>query len=78
VLLGDTVQTKAIEAGRASALLQEQGMKTALMNDIQRQKNVRLKCAVELAATGKAKESLSLIDQVVEIPDLVVELETGE
>lgn len=34
VLLGDTAQTKAVEAGRAFALLQEQGMETALMGDI--------------------------------------------
>src|SRR5699024_827940 len=37
VLLGDTAQTKAIEAGRAFAMLQERGMKTVLMADIQRQ-----------------------------------------
>lgn len=42
VLLGDTAQTKAIEAGRAFAMLQENGMKTVLMGDIQRQRSERL------------------------------------
>ena len=69
VLLGDTGQTQAIEAGRAFSMLQERGMKTAVMGDIQRQKSERLKRAVELAATGKAKESLSLIDRVAVVPD---------
>lgn len=78
VLLGDTAQTKAVEAGRAFAMLQENGMKTALMGDIQRQKDEKLKKAVELAATGQAKESLSLIDRVAEIPDKFKEGESGE
>lgn len=78
VLLGDTAQTKAVEAGRAFAMLQEKGMKTAKMSDIQRQQNDRLKKAVELAAEGSTAESLKLIDKVAEIPDKVVTLETGE
>ena len=78
VLLGDTAQTKAVEAGRAFALLQEQGMETALMGDIQRQKSEHLKKAVELAAQGLARESLKHIDKVMEVPDRTVTLETGE
>lgn len=79
VLLGDTAQTKAVEAGRAFAMLQENGMKTALMGDIQRQKDANLKKAVELASTGNAKESLSLLDQVAVIPDkFFKDPETGE
>lgn len=77
VLLGDTAQTKAVEAGRAFAMLQENGMKTAVMGDIQRQKNETLKKAVELAASGRAKESLALIDRVAEIPDKIMESESG-
>ena len=78
VLLGDIAQTKAVEAGRAFAMLQENGMKTALMGDIQRQKNENLKKAVELAATGQAKESLAFIERVAEIPDKILEdPETG-
>ncbi|CAM5209414.1 ATP-dependent RecD-like DNA helicase [Castellaniella defragrans] len=69
VLLGDTAQTKAIEAGRAFALLQEHGMKTVLMGDIQRQRSERLRQAVQLAASGQASRSLPLLDRVLTIPD---------
>ncbi|WP_084386801.1 MobF family relaxase [Castellaniella caeni] len=69
VLLGDTAQTKAIEAGRAFAMLQEHGMKTVLMGDIQRQRSERLRQAVQLAAQGQASCSLPLLDRVLTIPD---------
>jgi ATP-dependent exoDNAse (exonuclease V) alpha subunit len=78
VLLGDTGQTKAVEAGRAFALLQEQGMKTALMGDIQRQKSDTLKQAVELAAVGKASASLKVLeDHVVQIDDRITKWDDG-
>ena len=54
VLLGDIAQTKAIEAGRAFSMLQENGMRTVLMADIQRQRSERLRQAVRLAADGQA------------------------
>ena len=69
VLLGDTAQTKAIEAGRAFAMLQEHGMKTVLMGDIQRQRSELLRQAVQLAAQGQASRSLPLLDRVLTIPD---------
>ncbi|WP_322995197.1 MobF family relaxase [Castellaniella sp.] len=69
VLLGDTAQTKAIEAGRAFAMLQEHGMKTVLMGDIQRQRSERLRQAVQLAASGQASRSLPLLDRVLTVPD---------
>lgn len=69
ILLGDTAQTKAIEAGRAFAMLQENGMKTVLMGDIQRQRSERLRQAVQLAAGGQASRSLALLDRVLAIPD---------
>jgi ATP-dependent exoDNAse (exonuclease V) alpha subunit len=77
VTLGDTAQTKAVEAGRAFALLQEQGMKTVVMSDIQRQQSERLRKAVTLAATGRASESLKLLDEVVCIPDAITTDEHG-
>ena len=77
VTLGDTAQTKAVEAGRAFALLQELGMKTVVMGDIQRQQSERLREAVTLAATGRASESLKLLDEVVCIPDTITTDEHG-
>lgn len=69
VLMGDTAQTKAIEAGRPFDQLQSSGMQTAHMREIQRQKDTDLKIAVELAADGKAASSLQRIKDVTEIKD---------
>lgn len=63
VMLGDTGQTKAIEAGRPFQQLQEAGMATAIMGDIIRQKSPELKAAVELAAKGQASASLGVQDE---------------
>lgn len=69
VLLGDTEQTKAIEAGRPFGQLQAAGMQTGQMTEIQRQKDPELKKAVELAASGKTTESLNKIRDVLEIKE---------
>lgn len=69
VLLGDTKQTKAIEAGRPFDQLQRNGMTTIVMDEIQRQKDKDLKQAVEFAAKGESAKSLSKISAVVEIKD---------
>ncbi|MFY3457764.1 hypothetical protein A9G00_33785 [Achromobacter xylosoxidans] len=61
VMLGDTGQTKAIEAGRPFHQLQVEGMATVLMSDIVRQKSPELKEAVEHAARGRASTSLGVI-----------------
>lgn len=69
VLMGDTAQTKAIEAGRPFDQLQAAGMKTARMEEIQRQKDPDLKKAVEHAARGETSSSLSRIAEITEIAD---------
>ncbi len=69
VLLGDTAQTKAIEAGRPFDQLQVSGMQTVLMDTIQRQENVELKKAVEFAARGKSAHALKHLHNVSEIRD---------
>ncbi len=69
ILIGDTQQLKAVEAGKPFAQLQAHGMATAGMSEIQRQKNPELKKAVKLAALGEVKESISLLEKSVkEIP----------
>lgn len=65
VLAGDIQQLKAIEAGRPFAQLQAQGMPTAIVDQIQRQKTPHLKPAVELAAKGDAVASLTHIERHV-------------
>lgn len=67
VLVGDRAQTKAIEAGRPFDQLIRNGMETAQLTEIQRQKNPVLKAAVELAATGKPAAALKQIEHVQEI-----------
>ena len=70
VLAGDIQQLKAVEAGRPFAQLQANGMRTSVVDQIQRQKTPDLKPAVELAAKGRAQESLEYIDRHVrEVPD---------
>ncbi len=69
VLVGDTAQTKAIEAGRPFDQLQAAGMATARMTEIRRQKDPELKRAVELAAKGDTGGSLRRIREVTEIAD---------
>ena len=69
VLLGDTAQTKAIEAGRPFDQLQAAGMQTAMMDTIQRQQNLELKKAVELAAQGHSALALNHVQHIHEIKD---------
>lgn len=67
VMLGDTKQTEAIEAGKPFAQLQRNGMQTARLKAIQRQREPRLKLAVEHAAAHKVEKSLSHIGHIEEI-----------
>ena len=52
VLVGDTRQLRAVDAGQPFRQLQQAGMTTAAMDDILRQKNPALKAAVEAALAG--------------------------
>ncbi|GAB7541665.1 MobF family relaxase [Cupriavidus sp. 8B] len=61
VLVGDTRQLKAVQAGVPFAQLQAAGMATAHMQDIQRQTSATLKAAVEHAAEGEVATSLALL-----------------
>ncbi|HVO19846.1 MAG TPA: MobF family relaxase [Anaeromyxobacter sp.] len=69
VLLGDTQQTKAIEAGRPFDQLQAAGMRTALMEEIRRQVDPALRQAVALAARGEAAASLRYLPDLRQIKD---------
>lgn len=67
-----------VGAGRVFALLQEQGIKTAPMGGIQRQKSDTLKQTVELAAVGKASASLKVLeDHVIQIDDRITKWDDG-
>ncbi len=66
VFLGDTKQTKAVEAGKPFEQLIKAGMETAYMKDIQRQKDPELLKAALNAAEGKIKASLTHVTSIVE------------
>ncbi|MBZ5763346.1 conjugative relaxase [Rhizobium sp. VS19-DR104.2] len=69
VFLGDTTQTKAIEAGKPFDQLQKAGMDTAHLVEIRRQKDPQLLEAVKLAAEGQTEKSVAQIRQVLKVPD---------
>ncbi len=53
VLVGDAKQLDAVDAGKPFAQLQQAGMKTAVMDEIMRQRNPDLKAAVEASLAGE-------------------------
>ena len=63
LLIGDTRQHQAVEAGRVFEQLQQAGMQTFRLDQIVRQKDEHLKQAVERMAAGRISESLSLLDE---------------
>lgn len=67
VMIGDTKQIEAIEAGKPFAQLQQSGMQTARISEIQRQKDPALKTAVEHAAEGRVPQSLAHLKHVEEL-----------
>ncbi|WP_163098559.1 MobF family relaxase [Acidithiobacillus ferrianus] len=58
IALGDFRQIQSVEAGSPAKLLQDNGMKTAVIDDIRRQNNQQLKAVVESFAKGDAKEGV--------------------
>jgi conjugative relaxase-like TrwC/TraI family protein len=72
LLIGDIRQHQGVEAGRPFEQLQEAGMRTARLDEIVRQRDLALKSAVELLATGQVPAALHSLQQhgrVKEIPD---------
>jgi conjugative relaxase-like TrwC/TraI family protein len=72
LLIGDVRQHQGVEAGRPFEQLQEAGMHTAKLDEIVRQKDPALKCAVEMLAMGQVSAALDALDhqgRVKEIPN---------
>ncbi|CAB1369326.1 MobF family relaxase [Denitratisoma oestradiolicum] len=61
VMVGDTSQLAAVEAGKPFAQLQANGMATALVGQIRRQRNAVLRQAVEHAVDGKVALAVELL-----------------
>lgn len=70
VLVGDTQQLKAVEAGRPFAQIQHAGVARVEMGEIQRQHDARLRQAVALAYAGHMRQSVAILGRnIVEIAD---------
>jgi conjugative relaxase-like TrwC/TraI family protein len=63
LLVGDSRQHEAVEAGRPFAQLQEAGMRTATLNDIVRQRDPELKQVVEQLARGQVRAAIESLDE---------------
>jgi conjugative relaxase-like TrwC/TraI family protein len=63
LLVGDTRQHEAVEAGRPFAQLQEAGMKTVRLDQILRQRDPELKEAVEQLARGEVRAAVENLDR---------------
>jgi len=63
LLVGDSRQHAAVEAGRPFAQLQEAGMRTATLKDIVRQRDPELKQVVEQLASGQVRAAVESLDQ---------------
>jgi ATP-dependent exoDNAse (exonuclease V) alpha subunit len=72
LLVGDTRQHEAVEAGRPYRQLQEAGIQTAKLNEIVRQKDPALKEVVEQLSRGNVREAIKRLDtqgRVHEFPE---------
>jgi len=63
LLVGDSRQHEAVEAGRPFAQLQEAGMRTMRLEEIVRQKDPELKQAVEQLARGQVGTAIEGLDR---------------
>jgi conjugative relaxase-like TrwC/TraI family protein len=63
LLVGDTRQHEAVEAGRPFAQLQEAGMRTMRLEEIVRQKDPELKQAVEQLARGQVGAAIEGLER---------------
>jgi conjugative relaxase-like TrwC/TraI family protein len=62
LLVGDTRQHEAVEAGRPYHQLQEAGIATARLDEIMRQKDPALRDVVEKLSRGQVKEAMEKLD----------------
>jgi ATP-dependent exoDNAse (exonuclease V) alpha subunit len=71
ILVGDTRQHEAVEAGRPFAQLQEAGMKTVRLDEIVRQRDPALKEVVEQLARAEVQAGVANLERqgrVIEMP----------
>ena len=78
VLVGDTKQLKAVDAGQPFRLLQKAGMSMATMKEVKRQRDPELRAAVGLAREGEPGAAIAeLGNRVREAPPEELGIEAG-
>jgi ATP-dependent exoDNAse (exonuclease V) alpha subunit len=71
VLVGDTRQHEAVEAGKPYQQLQEAGIETARLDEIVRQKDPALKEVVEHLSRGNVREAMEKLDAQGRVHEIV-------
>jgi conjugative relaxase-like TrwC/TraI family protein len=71
LLVGDTRQHEAVEAGRPYQQLQEAGIETARLHEIVRQKDPALKEVVEQLARGNVRDAMEKLDAQGRVHEIV-------
>ncbi|MGC2829401.1 MAG: MobF family relaxase [Candidatus Acidiferrum sp.] len=71
LLVGDTRQHEAVEAGRPYQQLQEAGIETARLDEIVRQKDPALKEVVEQLSRGQVKDAMENLDAQGRVHEIV-------
>src|SRR6266704_1413875 len=71
LLVGDTRQHEAVEAGRPYHQLQEAGIATARLDEVVRQKDPALRDVVEKLSRGQVKEALEKLDVQGRVNEIV-------
>jgi conjugative relaxase-like TrwC/TraI family protein len=71
LLVGDTRQHQAVEAGMPYQQLQEAGIQTARLNEIVRQKDPALKEVVEQLARGNVRDAMEKLDTQGRVHEIV-------
>ena len=71
LLVGDTRQHQAVEAGAPYQQLQEAGIQTARLDEIVRQKDPALKEVVEQLSRGNVREAIERLDTQGRVHEIV-------
>lgn len=71
LLVGDTRQHEAVEAGRPYQQLREAGIETARLDEIMRQKDPALKEVVEQLSRGDVREAMEKLDAQGRVHEIV-------
>jgi ATP-dependent exoDNAse (exonuclease V) alpha subunit len=71
LLVGDTRQHEAVEAGRPYKQMQEAGMQTAKLDEILRQKDPALRETVEQLARGDVRSGIASLERQGRVHEIV-------